>query len=81
MNPAWVRPIIIAGGVVILLALNAREFAGKRRALASEHQAIPSNDLLVCLARAQAVQALTSEQLLHMIHTMLAAILVALLWH
>ncbi len=40
MNQAWVRPIIIAGGVVILLALNAREFAGKRRALASEHQAI-----------------------------------------
>jgi len=38
MNQAWVRPIIIAGSVVILLALNAREFAGKRRALASEHQ-------------------------------------------
>lgn len=80
MNEAWVRPVVIAGGVVILLALNAYEFAGKRRALASEHQAIPSDDLLVRLARAQAVQALNIEQLLHMIHTMLAAILVALLW-
>ncbi len=77
---SWVRPLVIAGAVVILLALNAREFAGKRRALASEHKAAPSDDIMVRLTRLQAVQALTNEQLLHMIHTMLAAILVALLW-
>ena len=81
MNPVWVRPIVIVGAVVILLGLNAREFAGKLRALASEHQATPSDDIAVGLMRRQAAQALTNEQLLHMIHTMLAAILVALLWH
>lgn len=80
MNPAWVRPIVIVGGVVILLGLNAREFAGKRRALVSDHQAAASDDIMVGLMRRQAVQALNNEQLLHMIHTMLAAILVALLW-
>ncbi|MGI4792663.1 MAG: hypothetical protein ACRYG8_00980 [Janthinobacterium lividum] len=81
MNPVWVRPIIIVGAVVILLGLNAREFAGKRRALASEHQATPSDDIVIGLMRRQAAQSLANEQLLHMIHTMLAAILVALLWH
>ncbi len=80
MIHAWVRPIVIVGAVMILLALNAREFAGKRRALAGEHQATLSDDVVVGLMRRQAVQALTNEQLLHMIHTMLAAILVALLW-
>lgn len=81
MNPVWVRPVVIVGAVVILLGLNAREFAGKRRALASEHQAVPSDDIMIGLMRRQAAQALTNEQLLHMIHTMLAAVLVALLWH
>jgi hypothetical protein len=81
MNPVWVRPIVIVGAVVILLGLNAREFAGKRRALASEHQAAPSDDIVIGLMRRQAAQALVNEQLLHMIQTMLAAILVALLWH
>lgn len=80
MSEAWIRPIVIVGAVMLLLTLNAREFAGKLRALASEHQAMPSDDLMVGLMRRQAEQALTNEQLLHMIHTMLAAILVALLW-
>jgi hypothetical protein len=80
MSETWIRPIVIVGAVMLLLTLNAREFAGKRRALASQHQAIPSDDLMVGLMRRQAEQALTNEQLLHMIHTMLAAILVALLW-
>ena len=80
MNPVWVRPIVIVGCVVILLGLNAREFAGKRRALASELQEAASDDIMVGLMRRQAFQALNNEQLLHMIHTMLAAILVALLW-
>ena len=78
MNPVWVRPIVIVGCVAILLGLNAREFAAKRRALASEHQAAASDDIMVGLMRRQALQALTNEQLLHMIHTMLAAILVAM---
>ncbi len=80
MSEAWIRAIVIVGAVMLLLTLNVREFAGKRRALASEHQAVPSDDLMVGLMRRQAEQALTNEQLLHMIHTMLAAIVFALLW-
>ncbi len=81
MTHAWVRPIVIVGTVVILLTLNAREFKGKRRALETQFPATPADATPIRLARQQAVQALTNEQLLHMIHTMLAAILAALLWH
>jgi hypothetical protein len=38
------------------------------------------NDVARSLARHPALQALSIEQLLHMIHSMLAAILAALLW-
>jgi hypothetical protein len=60
MSETWIRPIVIVGAVMLLLTLNAREFAGKRRALASQHQAIPSDDLMVGLMRRQAEQALTN---------------------
>jgi hypothetical protein len=80
MTFAWVRPVVIIAGVAILLTLNAREFKAKRRALEAAFAAAPSDDAGLTLARAQALQAQTNEQLLHMIHTMLAAILAALLW-
>lgn len=80
MSHAWVRAGVIIGGVAVLLTLNAREFKAKRRALEAGFNAAPEADAALNLARAQALQALTHEQLLHMIHTMLAAILAALLW-
>jgi len=80
MTPDWVRPVVIVGAVIILLGLNAREFKAKRRALEAQFPAMPEDGLALQLARQQAVQTQTSEQLLHMIHTMLAAILAALLW-
>jgi hypothetical protein len=82
MMAGWVRAVVIVAGVVVLLSLNAREFKTKRRVLETAFAAAPSDDpaLALALARAQAVQGQTNEQLLHMIHTMLAAILVALLW-
>jgi hypothetical protein len=80
MTAAWVRPAVIIGAVAVLLTLNAREFKAKRRALEANFAAAPSDDAAITLARAQAFQAQTNEQLLHMIHTMLAAILAALLW-
>jgi hypothetical protein len=48
--------------------------------LQTEFAAAPTDDPVLALARQQAFQRQTIEQLLHMIHTMLAAILVALLW-
>ena len=75
----YLRPIVIVAALIVLLTLNAREFSGKRRALQSRLSAAPAPDPSLDLARQQALQLLTIEQLLHMIHTMLAAILVALL--
>ncbi len=77
---AWVRAVVIIAAVAVLLTLNAREFKAKRRALEVSFGEAPGADAGLTLARAQAFQAQTNEQLLHMIHTMLAAILAALLW-
>lgn len=77
---AWVRPVVIIAAVAVLLTLNAREFKAKRRGLEAAFPAAPTDDAVLTLTRAQAFQAQTLEQLLHMIHTMLAAILAAVLW-
>jgi hypothetical protein len=74
------RPIVIVGAVAVLLTLNAREFKAKRRALEVQFPAAAADDKAFNLARHQAFQAQTIEQLLHMIHTLLAAILAAVLW-
>lgn len=81
MIRAWLRPTVIMGIVVVLLLLNAREFKSKRRALEDQFRAAEADGSPMQIARHQALQAQTIEQLLHMIHTMLAAILVALLWN
>ncbi len=70
-NMGMIRAVVIVGVVILLLALNAREFVAKRAAAARDFAGV---------ARAQALQGLAIEQLLHMIHMMLAAILAALLW-
>jgi hypothetical protein len=80
MKPAWVRALVIIAAVAVLLAANAREFKAKRRALEVAFPAGSDDDQALRLARQQAFQTQTNEQLLHMIHTMLAAILAALLW-
>jgi hypothetical protein len=80
MTHAWTRAVVIIAAVAVLLTLNAREFKAKRRVLEAQFAATPTGDAALTLARTQALQAQTNEQLLHMIHTMLAAILAALLW-
>jgi hypothetical protein len=76
----WIRPIVIVGAVAILLTLNSIAFKAKRRAFARAFPEADADATPTRLARRQALQALDTEQLLHMIHTMLAAILAALLW-
>jgi hypothetical protein len=66
-----IRAVVIVGVVILLLALNAREFVAKRAAASRDFAGV---------ARAQALQGLAIEQLLHMILNVLAAILAALLW-
>ncbi len=81
MTGSWLRPAVIIGVLVVLLLLNAREFTSKRRDLEQKFLAAEAGGAPMTLARQQAFQAQTIEQLLHMIHTMLAAILAALLWN
>jgi hypothetical protein len=80
MSLSDLRPAVIIGALVLLLVLNAREFKAKRRSLEARFTDNPADPAALQLARQQAFQSLTIEQLLHMIHTMLAAILAALLW-
>lgn len=75
-----IRLIVILGVLTVLLLLNAREFKAKRRALEDRFPVTAADGAAWQLARHQAFQAQTIEQLLHMIHTMLAGILAALLW-
>jgi hypothetical protein len=81
MTAPWARPAVIIGVVFVLLLLNAREFTAKRRTLENQLLAAETGSAALPLVRHQAFQALAIEQLLHMIHTMLAAILAALLWN
>ena len=81
MSRSWLRPVVIIGVVAILLLANALEFRAKRRAIESQFDVAGADGMALRLARQQAIQAQTIEQLLHMIHTMLAAILAALLWN
>ena len=80
VTPDWIRALVIIAGVAVLLTANAIEFKGKHRALEQAFPEHPEDDVMLRLARHQAFQAQMNEQLLHMIHTMLAAVLVALLW-
>ena len=81
MRSPWLRPGVIVGVVIILLLVNAWEFRGKRRVLEEQFRASGAEGPALLFARRQALQAQAIEQLLHMIHTMLAAILAALLWN
>jgi hypothetical protein len=77
----WFRPTVILGAVVVLIALNVLEFRGKRRKDAEDVAAIKTETGLIAYF-VQKQYALTQniEQLLHMISTILFALLVALLW-
>ncbi len=75
----WVKPAAILGAVFLLIVLNVLEFRGKRRRDMEEgllgKASSPEGDL----ARKQYQIVQNIEQLLHIINTMLFAILVALL--
>ncbi len=78
----WVRPAIILGAVFLLIALNVLEFSGKRRADRDAVAQIEADaSLKAHFAAKQAQLTQNIEQLLHMIATLLFAILVALLWN
>lgn len=78
----WIRPAAILGVVFLLITLNVLEFREKRRRDENEglligREGSPEADL----AKKQYQIVQNIEQLLHIINTMLFAILVALLWN
>ncbi len=76
----WLKPIAILFTVFILIAVNIFEFRAKRRSdlalMNSLEEGLPQERL----ASKQYCQTQNIEQLLHIIVTMLFAILVSLLW-
>ena len=78
---AWVRPTVILGTAIILITLNVLEFRGKRRQDHENTTLIKTKqELNDFFAGKQYALTQNIEQLLHMIATILFAILVALLW-
>jgi len=77
----WIRPVVILGVVFILITLNVLEFKAKR--LKDRKNTIslePKAELNAYFAGRQYALMQNIEQLLHMIATILFAILVAILW-
>lgn len=77
---SWLKPLIIIGVIAVLVTANVFEFRAKRRndqTLATRlEQGAPSDQI----ALRQYRQTQNIEQLLHVLVTMLFAVLVALLW-
>ncbi len=80
LESSWIRPVLILGAVVILIVLNVLEFRGKRRQDRSDLAALESDDRPeILLARKQYLQTQNIEQVLHILNTVLIAILIAVL--
>jgi len=80
LESGWIRPAFVLGAVVILILLNVLEFRGKRRQDRS-HLAALATDARpeIWLARKQYLQTQNIEQVLHILNTVLIAILIAVL--
>lgn len=76
----WIRPAVILTAVIFLIVANVIEFTGKRRADANTMGALDNGSLPEQLQLKQYRQTQNIEQLLHVMSTLLFAILVALLW-
>jgi uncharacterized damage-inducible protein DinB len=76
----WMRPAVILCALGLLIMTNVMEFRAKRRADQPLIDAVEQGSAEARLLAKQYRQTQTIEQLLHVISTMLFAILVALLW-
>ena len=76
----WLRPTLILGAVVVLVVLNVLEFRAKRRADRAEMARFPADDgPEAWFARKRHAALQNIEQVLHIVNTVLIAILVAIL--
>lgn len=80
MESGWIRPALILGALVVLIVLNVLEFRGKRRQDHSKLAILEADERPeVWLARKQYLQTQNIEQVLHILNTVLIAILIAVL--
>lgn len=80
MDSTWIRPALILGALAVLISLNIIEFRGKRKRDAEELAAVASSDTPETkLAHRQYLQTQNIEQVLHIVNSVLIAILVAVL--
>jgi hypothetical protein len=76
----WLRTILILGAVAALVVLNVLEFRGKRRADEEEMQRFADDgDPATWFARKRHKTLQNIEQVLHIMNTVLIAILIAIL--
>mgnify|MGYP006277735757 FL=1 len=75
----WLRPTLILGGVALLVALNILEFRAKRRADAEEMARLADDQgPEIWFARKRHAALQNIEQVLHIVNTVLIAILIAI---
>lgn len=80
MESTWIRPILILGALVVLIVLNVAEFQGKRRRDTQALAAIAASDKPeLMLAHRQYLQTQSVEQVLHIVNSVLIALLIAVL--
>ena len=80
MESTWIRPILILGALAVLITLNVVEFQGKRRRDAQALVAIATSDKPeLMLAHRQYLQTQNIEQVLHIVNSVLIALLIAVL--
>ena len=76
----WMRPALILGAVAVLLVLNVLEFRAKRRSDSTEMARFaPDESAEAWFARKRYMTLQNIEQVLHIMNTVLIAILIAIL--
>ncbi len=80
MESTWIRPGLILSALAVLISLNIIEFRSKRKRDAHELAAVAASDIPeTMLAHRQYLQTQNIEQVLHIVNSVLIAILVTLL--
>ncbi len=80
MESNWIRPLLILGALAVLIVANILEFKAKRKRDATEMaQIVASKEPAILLAHKQYLQTQNIEQVVHIINSVLIAILLAVL--
>jgi hypothetical protein len=80
LENTWIRPALILGALVILIVLNVIEFAGKRKRDAQDLAGVAASDRPeIILAYKQYLQTQNIEQVIHIVNSVLIALLIAVL--